>query len=128
MKRFIVVILALIMLFSFSACSSQKQEIVITIPAGSMESYVFSEEIFIATKDEIIVHAGAGYADTSVTIKTEKVTEENAYEPIYLTHGMPVKIDVEKGGWFKIGISIQNLSSNHDIAVSVYLQNIEIVE
>ena len=128
MKKVFIFILAFLMLFSFSACSGEKREIVITIPAGSTESFVFSEEIFIATKDEIIVHAGAGYADTSVTIKTEKVTEENAYEPIYLTHGMPVKIDVEKGGWFKIGISIQNLSSNHDIAASIYLENVEIVE
>ena len=128
MKKVLIAIWIFAMLFSFSACNSEKQEIIITIPAGSMEPYVFSEEIFIATKDEIIVYAGAGYADTSITLKTEKVTEENSYEPIYLTQGMPVKIDIEKGGWFRIGISIQNLSHNHDIAASIYIQNVEIAE
>ena len=125
MKKILIFMILLLLVFSFSGCNGEKQEIVITIPAGSMESFVFSEEVFEATKDKIIVTAGAGFADTSVTLKTEKVTEENAYEPIYLTHGMPVKIDAEKGAWFKIGISVQN-PSEHDIAVSLYLENIEI--
>ena len=125
MKKIFAFILALMLLSVLSGCSGEKQEIEIIIPAGSMESFVFSEEVFEATKDKIIITAGAGFADTSVTLKTEKVSEGNAYEPIYLTHGMPVEIEVEKGGWFKIGISVQN-PSEHDIAVSVYVQNIEI--
>ena len=125
MKKILIFMILLLLVLPFSGCNGEKQEIVITIPAGSMESFVFSEEVFEATKDKIIVTAGAGFADTSVTLKTEKVTEENAYEPIYLTHGMPVKIDVEKDAWFKIGISVQN-PSEHDIAVSLYLENIEI--
>lgn len=125
MKKIVVFILIFSFLIAFSGCSGEKQEIVIIIPAGSMESYVFSEEVFEATKDEVIITAGAGFADTSITIKTEKGSEENSCEPIYLTHGMPVKMEIEKGGWFKIGVSVQN-PSEVDIAVSIYISNIEI--
>lgn len=125
MKKIVVFILIFSFLLAFSGCSGEKQEIVIIIPAGSMESYVFSEEVFEATKDEVIITAGAGFADTSITIKTEKGSEENFCEPIYLTHGMPVKMEMEKGGWFKIGVSVQN-PSEVDIAVSIYISNIEI--
>ena len=127
MKKISVFIFAILFLFGLSGCNGEKQEVVITIPAGSMESFVFSKEVFEATSDKIIINAGAGYADTSVTIKTEKINDDGMYEPVYLTHGMPVEIEVKEGEWFKIGISVQNIQSNHDIAVSVYVQNVETV-
>ena len=51
--------------------------------------------------------------------------EENAYEPIVLTHDESVTIDVEKGAWFKIGIAIEN-PSDVPIASSVIVENVEI--
>ncbi|MBQ7874248.1 MAG: hypothetical protein IJ306_03680 [Oscillospiraceae bacterium] len=125
MKKISALIIAFMLLLGLSGCGGEKQEIEIIIPAGSMEAFVFSDEVFEATDDKIIVTAGAGFSDTSVTLKTEKVSEEIMYEPTYLTHGMPVEIETEKGGWFKIGVSVQN-PSEHDIAVSIYVQNIEI--
>ena len=59
MKKILIFMILLLLVFSFSGCNGEKQEIVITIPAGSMESFVFSEEVFEATKDKIIVTAGA---------------------------------------------------------------------
>ena len=127
MKKVLVAIFVLTMLFSFSGCN-KKEEIVITIPAGSMEEFVYSETVFKAKKNSVIITAGAGYDDTTVIIKPVKIKEENAYEPTYLTHETPVELYIEKNGWFRIGISVKNIQSNHDSAVSVYLQNIEIVE
>ena len=97
MKKLVVVFLVLVALFAFSGCNGEKQEIEIIIPAGSEEAFVFTKEIFSAEKDKIIITAGAGFAETSVTIKTEKVPEEHFYEPVYLTHGMPAEIKTEKG-------------------------------
>ena len=125
MKKLAAFVLVFLMMSAFSGCNGEKQEIEIIIPAGSEEAFVFTKEIFSAEKDDIIITAGAGFADTSVTIKTEKVPEEHFYEPVYLTHGMPAEIRTEKGEWFRIGVSIQN-PSEHDIAVSLYLENIEI--
>ena len=39
---------------------------------------------------------------------------------------MPVKMDVEKGGWFKIGVSVQNDSDRGPIAVSVEVEGVEV--
>ena len=51
--------------------------------------------------------------------------EENAYEPILLTHDKPVTIDVEKGAWFKIGVSVQN-PTDTDKIVSVEVKGIQV--
>ena len=52
-----------------------------------------------------------------------KVKEKTAYEPTYLTHGMPVKIKVEKGAWFKVGISMQN-NGTEDIEEYVTVEGV----
>ena len=122
MKKLFAIILVLL---AFSGCSGEKQEIEFLIPAGSTESFVFSEETFLATKDKIIITAGAGFNNTSITIKTEKVSEEYMFEPVYLSHEKPVSLKVEEGDWFKIGVSVQN-PSEHNIAVSIYVQNVDI--
>ncbi len=41
---------------------------------------------------------GDGLGDTEVVLEPVEVREENAYDEIaYMTLGMPVKMDVEKG-------------------------------
>ena len=51
---------------------------------------------------------------------------ETAYdEPAYLTPGMPVKMDAEKSGWFKIGVNVQN-NTDEDKIVYVNVDNIEV--
>lgn len=124
MKKVLFISVFLVLLILLCGCESEKQQIEIIIPAGSEEPFVFSDEVFAAEKDKIVVTAGAGFDETTITLKTEKVSEENAYEPIYLSHEEPVTIEVEDEGWFKIGVSIQN-PSEHSIAVSLYLENVE---
>lgn len=53
------------------------------------------------------------------------VKEENAYEPTYLTPGMPVEMDVEKGAWVKIGVAMQN-PTDTDITVYVEVEGVEV--
>ena len=56
--------------------------------------------------------------------KKEEVREEKVYEPTYITSGMPVRMEVEKGAWFKIGVNMQNSSEeNKDVYVEV--ENVE---
>lgn len=46
-------------------------------------------------------YAGEGVGDTEITLLPVEVREENAYdEPVYITPGMPTKMNVEKGAWF----------------------------
>ncbi len=126
-KISIIVIFILILVLSLIGCNKKqtKFSIKIVIPAGSTEEYVYSHEEISPLKDTITISSGEGLGDTSIVLKTIDVKEKNAYEPIYLTPGMPIKMDVEKGGWFKVGINMQN-PTNEDIIVYVDIQDIEV--
>ncbi len=127
MKKIIALCLALVVILSFSACSNKQTEfdIKIGVPAGSSEDFVYSHEEISPLKDKITIYSGEGLGDTEVVLKPVQVTEENAYEPTYITHGMPVVMDVEKGGWFKIGINMQN-PTDEDITVYVTVKDVEV--
>lgn len=131
MKKYIPITLSIICLLLLVGCGKkEKHEIEILVPAGSSEAFVYSDEEIRPTRNEITIWAGAGLADTEVVLKPVEIKQENAYDPTYLptylTHGMPIKMDVEKGGWFKIGVSVQNDSDRGLIAVSVEVEGVEV--
>lgn len=127
MKKYIAIILSIICILSLMACGkSDNYEIEIVIPAGSTEAFIYSEEEISPQKDKLTISAWAGISDTEVILKPIEVKEENAYdEPAYLTQGMPVKMDVEKGAWFKIGVAVQN-PSDVDIVVAVKVDDVDV--
>lgn len=121
------ILLSTLCILLFAGCGKKEQyEIEILVPAGSTESFVYSDEEICPIGNTITIVAGAGLGDTEVILQPVEVKEENAYEPTYLTHGMPVKMDVEKGGWFKIGVSVQNNSDKGPIAVAVEVEGVEV--
>ena len=127
MKKIITLSLALICALGMVGCGKEeKHEIEILIPAGSTEAFVYSETEIRPVGDKITIWSGAGLGDTEVILKPVEVKQENAYEPTYLTPGMPVKMDVEKGGWFKVGVSVQNDSDRGPIAVAVEVEGVEV--
>ena len=134
MKKLMVSISAGIMLLAMAlvGCNAgQTTEIFITVPAGKtadyvyIEDFVYSDTVFTTTADMITISAGEGLSDTEVVLKPVKVQEENAYERAYLTPGMPVVMDVEKGAQFRVGIAVQN-PGEEDFIRSVEISNITI--
>ena len=129
MKKKLIIIISVVVVIAIAVgiySHSNRQttfDIGITVPAGSQEDFVYSDEIICPIGDTITIWAGENLGDTEVVLFPVKVTEENAYEPTYLTHGMPVKIDVEKGAWFKVGISMQN-NGTEDIEEYVTVKGI----
>ena len=63
--------------------------------------------------------------DTEVVLKPIEVKEENAYKLAYLTPGMPVEMDAEKGAWFKVGIAVQN-DTDTDKTFYVEVEGVEV--
>lgn len=114
MKKKLIIIISIVVIIAVAVViylHSNRQttfDIGITVPAGSQEDFVYSDEIICPVGDTITISAGENLGDTTVVLQPVKVKEKTAYEPTYLTHGMPVKIDVEKGAWFKVGISMWN--------------------
>lgn len=101
------------------SCSLQ-----IVVPAGSGEPFVYADEEISPNGNYIMISSGEGLGDTEVILEAVQGKTEIAYEPAYLTPGMPVKMEAEKGGWFKIGVNIQN-STSEDMVVHIDVKNVD---
>lgn len=126
MKKYRFLIFSIVSILALTACTKRDSyEIKITIPAGSTEEFVYSDEEICPTGSKITILAGAGMADTEVILKPVNEALETGYVAEYLTHGMPVELDAEKGEWFKIGIAMQN-DSKEDQTVLVKVEGVEV--
>lgn len=116
----------LCLVLGLTGCAKNEFDIGITVPAGSESMVVYADEQIFPTKSSFTVSAGEGLGDTAVYLKPVEVQEENAYdEGTYLTPGVPVKIEAEKGGWFRIGVSVQN-PTEEDMEVFLHVEGIEL--
>lgn len=120
------VAVCVIVAICFLTNPTKEYQIRITIPAGSTEAFCYSDEEISPKGKTITLYAGEGLGDTEITLLPIEVREENAYdEPVYITQGMPVVMNVEKGAWFKIGVNIQNPTDERkDVYISV--SNVEV--
>lgn len=139
MKKPIALFLILISMLTLASCGGrgERHTLEFTIPAGYTDAFTFSNKVldydaFIYSAEEIsptkktlTLKAGAGYSSVPVILKVVECQEENAYEPILLTHDKPVTINVEKGAWFQIGIALDN-SAEVPIAASVIVEAVEV--
>ena len=125
------IVAGIIVAVCFLTNPSREYRIRITIPAGSTEEIIYQEDFFYSDEEispkgkKIILSLSEGIGDTEVVLKPIEVKEENAYEPTYITPGMPVKMDVEKGAWFQIGVNMQN-PTTEDMDVYVIVRNVEV--
>lgn len=116
----------LCLVLGLTGCGKNEFDIGITVPAGSESAVVYADEQISPKKSSFTVSAGEGLGDTAVYLKPVEVQEENAYdEGTYLTPGMPVKIEAEKGGWFRIGVSVQN-PTEEDMEVFLHVEDVEL--
>ena len=119
-------ILTLCFILVFSGCEKDNvYQIKITIPAGSTDWFVYSDEDISPTGNKITISAGDGMEETEVILKTVEVREETAYLPETLAPDKPVIMDVEKGAWFKVGVSLQN-ETETDQTVYVIVENVKV--
>lgn len=131
-KKFVLIIVGTLLLFAMIAIgfvikSGKKYNIRITIPAGSTEAFIYSDEEISPRGNTITLYAGEGMGDGEIELKPVEVKEENAYdEPTYITPGMPVKMKAEKGAWFKIGVNNMQNPSGKDIVVYITVSDVDI--
>lgn len=119
-------ILALVCILALGGCGSRGwYRVKIVIPTGSQEEFVYSEEVISAEKDRVTIMSGEGLGDTMVVLLPVGEAE-GEYQPTYLTHGMPVEMEVEPGAGYRVGVSVQSSSSAEDIVVYVEVKGVEI--
>lgn len=98
----------------------------IRIPAGVQEAVLYSDEEISPHGSYILVTPENDLTNAEVYIKPVEVKTETAYdEPTPLTPGKASRIRLEKGGWFKLGVNLQN-DTGKDIVVYLNVKNIEL--
>ena len=121
------VFLCLIVAVCFLTTSPKTWQIKVTIPAEGTESFYYSDEEISPKGNTLTLYAGEGMGDGMVVLLPVEVSQENAYdEPTYITPGMPVKLDVEKGAWYKIGVNKMRDPSGEDMVVYLSVENVEV--
>lgn len=126
MKKLIPLVLTMIFVLALSGCGkNDTYKIRITVPAGSAEEFVYSDEEILATGKKITISTGDGLGYTEVILSPVNENVETGYVATYLTPGMPVEFDAVKGEWFKIGVNMQN-QTDEDIVVYVEVKNVEV--
>ncbi len=122
----VAVAVCVILAICFMTNPTKEYQIRITIPAGSTEYFCYSDAEISPKGNTLTIYAGEGLGDAEIILLPVEVREENAYdESAYITPGMPVIMDVEKGAWFKIGVNIQN-PTDEDKDVYVSVDNVEV--
>lgn len=109
----------------FLTTPPREYEIRVTIAAGCMESFSYSDEEICPKSGTITLYAGEGLGDTEIVLLLVDAKEEIVCEPTYITPGMPVKLKVEKGAWYKIGVNMQNTTAE-DKSVYISVENVEV--
>ena len=126
MKKLIALVLALVCVLALAGCGkNETYKIGITVPAGSTEALVYSDEEISATGKKITISSGEGLGDTEVILSPVNESVETGYVATYLTPGMPVEFDAVQGEWFKIGVSMQN-DTDTDKIVYVEVEGVEV--
>lgn len=125
MKKWIAFVLVLVCVLSFTGCGKNTtKKIIITIPAGSQEPFVYSNEAISPTGRKITISSSEELGDTQVILKTVNEALTPGYVATDLIPGTPVVFDTEKGELLKIGISVQN-PTDQDITVYLEVKGIE---
>lgn len=102
-------------------------DLVIHLPAGSEERVFYTDEEVSSQSGIIEIITNQDLGDIMIQLLPTEVHEENAYdEPQYITPGMSVKFQVEKGAWFRIGIVPLLVEDMRDISISVKNVNVRI--
>lgn len=120
----IIFVFVIVLGITFLITREKTYSIRITVPAHSSDTFIYSDTEISSKTNKIIIFAGDGLGDCEVVLKSVEATDVD-YEPTYLTPGMPVRIDVEKDVWFKIGVSIQNLT-DEDVEVYINVKNVDL--
>ena len=126
MKKLIALVLVLVCVLGLVGCGkNDTYKLRITVPAGSMEAFVYSDEEISAIGKKITISSGEGLGDAEVLLLPVNENVETGYVATYLTPGMPVEFDAVKGEWFKVGISMQN-DTDADKTVYVEVEGVKV--
>ncbi len=126
MKKRIAFVLALVCVLGLVGCGkSDTYKISFTVPAGSTEEFIYSDEEISATGKKITISSNQELGDAGVILLPVNETITPGYVATYVTPGWPAEFDAEEGEWFKIGLRVRN-ETNTDKTVYITVSGVEV--
>lgn len=117
--------LCLLSLFCLNGCKKDILRIKITISSETADEFSYSDCDISPKRNTIAISLSEGLDECDIILKPVQAQQENAYEPIHIKHGETIKLNVEKGAWFKIGVSQKN-NKDEDITICFIVANVNI--
>lgn len=111
MKKLFAFVLTLCALGLIGCGNGESHKIEFLIPAGSTHEIVYAAEEISPKGNHLMISAGAGIVSTEVVLVPIDGAEEDILVSMALKQREPVKVKVEKGVWYRIGIAEQNLEA-----------------
>lgn len=132
-KRFISIALGIVIVFailtilllSHLGVFSEKNSLKITIPAGRTDIYVYAAEEISPRHGKLTITAGDGMGDATVILRPAGTTDVSDCSLDYITPGLEVEVDVEKGKWYWIGVDVEN-PTDEDIVVYLNVYDVDV--
>ena len=130
MKKRIILVVSLILVLLCVVgvvwrVTQSEYAIKIVVPSGNQGEYVYCEEAISSYKNRLEISSIDMPEDAGFVLKLSAESQETVYECTRFPKGIPMLIDVKEGEWYKIGISINNIT-DEDIVVVFHVKNVKI--
>ena len=126
MRKLIAFLFVFLCMLGLVGCFGKRDyTIKIVVPAGTQGEFVYSDEEISPVKDQLIVKSIDIPEEAKFVLKLADDSEDNTFECTNFPMGVPMIIDVEKGKWVKIGISMQN-PTDEDFVITINLEKAKI--
>lgn len=125
MKKTNAFLLSMVLLLVLVSCGRQPPaKFTIRIPAGNPTEAVYTDEQLLPKDGRLTLSIGAGQPDLTVEWKPVEAEGETAGGSVYLTAGMPVEVDVEKGVWLRLGAAAEN-PTDEELEIVIQVEGLE---
>lgn len=127
MKKGLLAAALLLMMALCSGCGGGSYDVAVTVPAGSTgEEIVWSASEISPRRSSVKLSCGENLGECGVYLLSAEMEEKSAYDRgAYLTPGVSAKVEAEKGGWFRVGVSMGN-DTEEDVTVFVHVEHVDV--
>lgn len=127
MKKVTLICLVVLFVLSVTGCGVKDNThvICITVPAGSKDAYVYSEEEILPIKGSITISCEEELGEVTLDFKPENEDEMMIFDSTpRVSSDMPLEAYIERG-WYRIGVSVQN-PTGWDRKVYLTVTNVDV--
>lgn len=119
MKKVLAILCAALLL---CGCSRSNYTLTFAISPGDGMEFTFSDQQLCPQNAPAVISAGAGVIQASILLIDETGKQ---YGPVLLTHSEPIRLKLEPGTWYRIGIAMPN-DAKGPIAAELLLENVQL--